>query len=106
MYVNPDDGTAGDSRDAQRRASGSTGNIEQGFAGKKVKPAEEPVLLVRGEPTILSNIFAKGFATNLFVQLRMEISVVGIVVTAANVQLGFRSLVHPTCPPYRHSRDS
>ena len=88
MNVNPDDGTAGGSCDTQRRASGSTRNIEQGLAGKKVKPAEELVLLVRGEPTILSNIFAKGFATDLFVQLRLEISVVGIVVTAANVLLG------------------
>src|SRR5271157_224121 len=73
----------------------STGNIEQGLAGRKVEPAQKPVLLVCGEPTILSNVLPKGFATDLLIQVRLEIVVVGVVLTLANAQLGFRSSVHP-----------
>src|SRR5262249_45568891 len=54
MNVNPHDGTAGNGSHAQRGTASSAGHIEE-----VVEPGQEPVLLVCGEPTILSNVLAK-----------------------------------------------
>src|SRR6516162_3611155 len=67
MNVNPHDGTAGKGSHAQRGTTSSAGNIEEVLTWRKVEPGQELVLLVCGEPTILSNVLAKGFAPDLLV---------------------------------------
>src|SRR5882672_9885882 len=82
MNVNADNRTTGVSGDSQRRSPCSTTNIEQCGPRRKLEPLQKPVLLVCGEPAILSNILAKSFVTDLPVQLRLKTSVVGVVVTS------------------------
>src|ERR1700741_4893520 len=92
MNVNADHRTAGGSGDSQRRTSCSTSNIEQCLPWRKFEPLQKPVLLARGEPTILSNILAKSFTTDLCVQFRLKIPVVGMVVTGVGQRVGFAHL--------------
>src|SRR5438445_9890852 len=94
MNVNPHYGTAGLRGHAQPRTTGSTSNIQERFAWRKCQPAQETVLLVRGMPTVLSNIPAKSFAPDLLIQLGLEISVGGVVLAAAGMRLRFGSSIH------------
>jgi hypothetical protein len=90
MNVHAYNGTAGGGGDPQRRASGSTGNIEQLLVREKIEPDQELVLFLSSKPTVLYDVFAKGFATDLLIEFRLEISVVGVVVTLAKTQFRFR----------------
>src|SRR5215469_8108948 len=65
MRIDADNRTAGHSGDSQSGTSCSTSDIEQNLPGSKVKPVEKPVLLVCGQPAILTNVFAKRFTTYL-----------------------------------------
>jgi hypothetical protein len=82
MRVDADDRTSGDTRDSQSRTSRSTSDIEQDFPWTKVKPLQESVLLVCGQPAVLTNVLAKSFAADIGVQLRLKMSVIRIVVTS------------------------
>jgi len=89
VRVDPHHRTSRGSRDPQRWTSGSTTHIEQGLRWGEVEPIQEPVLLLRCVPTVLSNVLAKCFPTDLSVYFRLKISVVGVVVTGRRQRSGF-----------------
>src|ERR1700720_1405700 len=89
MDVKADNRTAGGSGDPQGWASSSTGDIQQALPGRKVEPLQKLVLLVRGEPTVLSNILAKSCMTDLCVYVGLKISLIGVVVTERRQRVGF-----------------
>jgi hypothetical protein len=80
MRIDADDRTSGDTGDPQSRTSCSTSDIEQDFLWTKVKPLQEPVLLVRGQPAVLTNVLAKCFTADIRVQLRLKMSIIRMVV--------------------------
>src|SRR5215467_11778542 len=90
--MDTDNRTAGDSGDPQRGASGSTPHIQQDLPRSKIEPLQKLVVLIRCEPTVLSDVFAKGFATNLCVQFRLELSVIGVVASGGGPRSGIGHL--------------
>src|SRR5690242_899704 len=80
--VETDNGTAGGRSNPQRWASRSTSHIEQGLLPGNAEPFQEPVLLVRGQPTVLPDILAKGLTADARVQVGLKIPIVGVVVAS------------------------
>jgi hypothetical protein len=90
------DRTAGEHRDSRGRAPCSATHVKQVFPWSKIKPLQKPFLLVGRQPTVLSDILAKSFTTNLDIQIGLKILIVGIVVTCGwhwddVIHLGLRS---------------
>ena len=67
-------------------------NVEQDSASSKVKPPQEPVVLVCGEPASLPYVFAESFSPNLLIRARSNISVVSVV--RGGKHLDFMMLTH------------
>jgi len=72
----------GDSGHSKRWPPGSACHIKQSFTGSQAQPAQKSILLVRSEPAVLSDVFAKSLSPNFPVQFRSEIPIVGVVLTA------------------------
>src|SRR3982074_2675678 len=82
----------------QPRASCPKSDIEQRLPGRKFEPLLEVIQLLRGQPTVLSNVLAIGVLTNLCVQVRLKIPIMCIVVVATcRETLG----THPEAPLMR-----
>ena len=84
MRVDANNRTAGRSGDSKSGTPCSTTDIEQDIPWSKVQPVEKPVLFFCGQPAILANVLTKRFTTNARVQLRLKVSVIGVVVTNQN----------------------
>src|SRR5215831_4324746 len=52
----------GDNRHSKRWPPGSASHIKETVSGAQPQPIQKSILLVRSEPAILSNVFAKSFS--------------------------------------------
>jgi hypothetical protein len=89
MDVESDDGTAGVGGNAQRGSSRSTSNIEQVLSCPKIEPLQKAVLLVSGQPAVLTYVFAKRLVADLGVQFGLKISIICVVMTSGSGRVGF-----------------
>ena len=62
-------------REIPRRSAGATGDLENVMVRAKIKPRNEPVVLLKCGPTVLANILTKSFFTNRFKDLFGEMAV-------------------------------
>src|SRR6267378_1655715 len=100
MSVNSHNRAARPGRRAKHRPAGPTASVEKCHSARKSEPVQKLVLLVCGQPTVLSDILPESFAADLRIQFNLEISVVGVVLALANQRFYFGTLFHLTsaCP--------
>jgi len=67
--------------DSERCPAGTTGDIQKVRRGIEIEPFDEQVMLLGGEPAILTNILAERVRPDQGVQVRGELPVLGIVVS-------------------------
>jgi hypothetical protein len=77
------------------------GNVEQTLSRREIEPAQKSILFVGCEPAALSNVIAKGIASNLSVQVSLKIAVVNIVM-ATGSWLGWNCFTHLDSPLERY----
>src|SRR6267378_5359501 len=96
MSVNSYNRAARPGRGAKHRPTGPTASVEKCHSARKSEPVQKLVLLVCGQPTVLSDILPESFAADLLIQFNLEISVVGVVLSLVNQRFYFGTLFHLT----------
>src|SRR5690606_24991671 len=71
--------TARDPGNPQRSAAGPAGDIHQTRTLRQVQPAYEKIVLLRGQPSILSDVLPKCRPSDCRIQFGRELAVLGVV---------------------------
>src|SRR3954452_17154379 len=63
--------------------------ISSNFFPAKIEPLQKAVLLLGGQPAILTYVFPKRLVADLGVKLRFKISIICVVMTCGGWRVGF-----------------